>query len=156
MPTVRVINENEEQVGIMALEKALALAKEQELDLVEVAPNARPPVCKILDFGKFLYHQQKLEQKHKKAQKQAEVKAIRLSIRTDTHDLEVKANKAKEFLGERNLVKVQLMMRGRENAHVDLARDKMKKFVEMIGEAGKLEEFPKKQGNSLIMIITPP
>lgn len=152
---MRVIDEEDQQIGIMAIEKAIAMAKEQELDLVEVAPNAKPPVCKILDFGKFQYRLKKQEQKHKKGQKQGEVKGIRLSIRTDTHDLEVKANKAKDFLLDRNVVKVQLVMRGREFTHSELGYEKMKLFVEMIGDKGKLDEAPKKQGNSIIMTISP-
>ncbi len=131
------------------------MAKEGELDLVEVAPNAKPPVCKIMDFGKFLYRQKKQDQKQKKSQKQGEVKGIRLSMRTDTHDLEVKAEKAKEFLKERNLVKVAMILRGRELAHMDLARSKMKLFSEMIADAGKIDELPKKQGHNLIMMVTP-
>ncbi len=139
----------------MALEKALAMAREHELDLVEVAPNANPPVCKIMDFGKFLYKQKKQDQKQKKSQKQGEVKGIRLSMRTDTHDLEVKANKAKEFLRARNLVKVAMILRGRELSHIDLARVKMNLFKTMIEDVGQLEEGPKKQGNNLFMMITP-
>lgn len=131
------------------------MARASELDLVEVAPNAKPPVCKIMDFGKFLYRQKKQEQKHKKGQKQREVKGIRLSMRTDTHDLEIKAAKAKEFLADKNMVKVTMMMRGRELAHIDLARSKMTKFVEMLADAGKLEEPAKRQGNSLMMMFIP-
>lgn len=131
------------------------MARALELDLVEVAPNAAPPVCKIMDFGKFLYRQKKQEQKQKKSQKQGEVKGIRLSMRTDTHDLEVKAEKAKMFLKERNLVKVAMILRGRELAHMDLARNKMKVFSDMLLETGKIEEMPKKQGHNLIMMITP-
>lgn len=155
MPTVRLIDENEEQVGIVGIEKALQMARERELDLVEVAPNANPPVCKILDFGKFLYRQKKQEQKQKKAQKQGEVKGIRLSMRTDTHDLQVKAEKAKDFLKNRNLVKVAMILRGRELAHINLARDKMNLFITMLAESGQPEELPKKQGNNLIAMILP-
>lgn len=139
----------------MAIEKALEMARALEMDLVEVAPNANPPVCKIMDFGKFLYRQKKQEHKQKKSQKQGEVKGIRLSVRTGTHDLEVKANKAKEFLADRNVVKVALIMRGRELSHMELARDKMKTFMEMLADAGKVEEMPKKQGHNLIMVIAP-
>ena len=150
-----MIDENEKQVGIVALQKALEMARAAELDLVEVAPNVSPPVCKILDYGKLLYRQKKQDQKQKKTQKQGEVKGIRLSMRTDVHDLEVKAAKAKEFLKERNLVKVALVLRGRELGHMDLARNKMSQFAQMLAEAGKMEEFPKKQGHNLIMMILP-
>lgn len=130
------------------------MARASELDLVEVAPNVNPPVCKILDFGKYLYHQKKLEHKQTR-QKQTEVKGIRLSMRTDTHDLETKARQAKGFLEERNLVKVALILRGREFAHVDLALDKMKKFAEMLKDIATIEQQPKRTGNTLIMMLVP-
>lgn len=150
-----MIDENNEQAGIMALEKALERARGLELDLVEVAPNANPPVCKIMDFGKFLYRQKKQDQKQKKAQKQGEVKGIRLGLRTDTHDMEVKVAKAKEFLKERNIVKVAMILRGRELGRTDMAREKMEKFKGMLADTGTVEEMPKKQGNNIIMMITP-
>lgn len=139
----------------MSCDKAKQLAREAELDLVEVAPNANPPVCKIMDFGKFQYRQKKQEQKHKKSQKQGEVKGIRLSMRIDQHDLEIKVAKAKQFLGERSVVKVAMIMRGRELAHMDIAREKMKTFAELLGDAGKLDGPAKKQGNSYIMVVSP-
>lgn len=142
-------------MGIVALEKGLQMARERELDLVEVAPNAKPPVCKILDFGKFLYRQKKQDQKQKKSQKQGAVKGIRLSMRTDTHDLEVKAAKTKEFLRDRNVVKIALVMRGRELSHMHLGYDKMKVFTAMIAEAVKIDEPAKRQGNNIIMIVSP-
>lgn len=131
------------------------MAREQELDLVEVAPNAKPPVCKIMDLGKFLYKQKKQEQKQKKVQKQGEVKTIRLSVRTDTHDLQVKAEKTKEFLRDRNIVKIMLVMRGRELSHIELGYAKIKLFSTMVEECGQIEEQPKKQGNNIIMILIP-
>jgi len=131
------------------------MAKERELDLVEVAPNVSPPVCKIMDFGKYLYRQKKQEQKQKKLHKQGEVKGLRLSMRTGIHDLEVKVNKAKEFLKDRNMVKIALLLRGREFTHMNLAYEKMKVFADMLGDAGKIEESAKKQGNNIIMIISP-
>lgn len=152
---MRLINEAEEQIGILAIEQALAMAKEQELDLVEVAPNAKPPVCKIMDFGKFVYKQKKQEQKQKKSQKQTEVKGIRLSVRTDTHDLETKANKTREFLKDRHLVKVTLMMRGRELAHIELGYNQMRSFADMIKDAATVQEGPKRQGNSIMMMLAP-
>lgn len=155
MPTVRLIDADEKQVGLVATDKALAMARELELDLVEVAPNAKPPVCKIMDFGKFLYRQKKQEQKQKKSQKQGEVKGIRLSLRTDTHDLEIKAAKAKEFLKDRNLVKVAMILRGRELSRIELARNKMNMFASMLLDAGDVEEAPKKQGHNIIMLFTP-
>lgn len=153
--TVRLIDQDEKQVGIVALDQAKELARAAELDLVEVAPTANPPVCKILDFGKFLYRQKKQDQKQKKSSKQGGVKGIRISMRIDTHDLEVKASRAKEFLGEKNMVKVAMILRGREFTHMDLAREKMNVFAKMLGEIGEIEEGPKRQGNNLIMMISP-
>jgi translation initiation factor IF-3 len=122
---------------------------------VEVAPKANPPVCKLLDYGKYLYRQNKIEQKHKKMQKQSEMKGVRLSLRIDQHDLETKIRQARGFLEERNSVKVVLMFRGREAAHVDLARKKLDFFAKSLQDVGQLEEFPKKQGSQMIMIIVP-
>ncbi len=107
-----------------------------------------------MDFGKFLYHQNKLDRKQKR-QKQTEVKGVRLSLRTDSHDLETKAKQARGFLSERNLVKVMLVLRGREFAHMDLARNKMKQFSDMLKDIAAIEQSPKKTGNTLIMILNP-
>lgn len=139
----------------MATEKALDSAKSKDLDLVEVSPNANPPVCKIMDYGKYQYKQKKIEQKHKKMQKQTEVKGVRVGFRTDTHDLEVKRKQAEKFLKARNMVKVSLIFKGRELAHVDLAIKKLKKFAETLEDVAQIEEGPKRQGYNLIMILTP-
>lgn len=153
--TVRLIDETDEQLGIVALEKALLTAQEKSFDLVEVAPNVNPPVCKLMDYGKYLYRLEKQERKQKKAQKQTEVKGVRIGFRTGLHDLEVKARQAKKFLEDRNTVKVSLVFKGREVAYVDMAKEKMMKFFEMVQGAGKMDEPPKKQGNTLMMIIIP-
>ena len=134
---------------------ALAKAKAAELDLVEVSPNINPPVCKIMDYGKYQYKQNKIEQKHRRMQKQTEVKGIRLSFRTDDHDLETKINQAIRFLKDRNIVKVALIFKGREAAYAHIALEKMKKFAEGIKAVGKVDEGPKKQGYNMIMIISP-
>ena len=139
----------------MATDKALEQAKSKDLDLVEVSPNANPPVCKIMDYGKYQYKQKKIDQKHRKMQKQTEVKGIRIGFRTDNHDLEVKKKQAEKFLKARNIVKVSLIFKGRELAHAELAEEKMKKFGEDLAEFGNIEEGPKRQGYNLIMIITP-
>jgi translation initiation factor IF-3 len=154
-PSVRLIDEEGEPLGVFLIERAKEMAREQELDLVEVAPNAQPPVCKIMDFGKYMYRQQKMERKHKAQQKQTEVKGIRISLRIGTHDLEVKAKQAKQFLADRNLVKVVLMFRGREGAHLNLGYDKLSQLYNMMNDVAKVEEAPKRQGNQLIMILAP-
>lgn len=139
----------------MAKEKALQLAKDANLDLAEVAPQANPPVCKIIDFGKYQYKQKKIEAAHRKMQKQKEVKGIRIGFRTGDHDIEIKANRARKFLADRNPVKVALVFRGREAVYVDLAKVKMKKFAESLEDIASLEEGPKRQGNTLFMLLTP-
>ena len=139
----------------MATEKALTLAKEKDLDLAEVAPNANPPVCKIIDYGKYQYHQKKVETKHRKMQKKTEVKGVRMGFKTGEHDMQVKARQAKKFLEAGNAVKVSLIFRGREAAYKHLAIAKMNKFAEGLLEVAKVDTAPKKQGNTLLMILTP-
>lgn len=139
----------------MGLSKALELAKAGGSDLVEVAPVAKPPVCKIMDYGKHLYRQKKQEQKQRRLNKQTEVKGIRISLRTSDHDLETKANQARRFFKERNLVKVSLVFRGREHAHQELGYQKMKQFIDYLGDEVTVEQEPKKQGNNLMMILAP-
>ncbi|MBT3864987.1 translation initiation factor IF-3 [Candidatus Peregrinibacteria bacterium] len=150
-----MIDENDEQKGIMGYSKALEMAKNSELDLVEVAPNANPPVCKILDYGKYLYHQDKVERKHKKAQKKTEVKGVRIGFKTGEHDLEVRERQARKFLEERNMVKVTLLFKGREVVYAEMAKEKMNKFYERLSDLSDMEQAPKRQGNTLLMILTP-
>lgn len=139
----------------MATEKASALAQEKDLDLCEVAPNVNPPVCKIMDYGKYQYHQKKIDTKHRKTQKKTEVKGVRMGFKTGEHDMETKAKQAKKFLEVGNSVKVSLIFRGREAMYKDLAKEKMLKFQEGLKEICSIETFPKSQGNTLIMILTP-
>lgn len=131
------------------------MARERDLDLVEVAPNAVPPVCKFMDYGKYLYRQQKAERKHNARQKQSEVKGIRIGFRTGIHDIEVKAKQTRKFLADRDVVKVTMLFRGRENTHKDLGMEKMKIFYDMVKDVCKLDERPKSQGNTLFMILSP-
>lgn len=133
----------------------MQLAADLELDLAEVAPNVSPPVCKILDYGKYQYHQNKIETKHRKMQKKTEVKGIRMGFKTGQHDMEVKAAQARRFLEAGNSVKVALIFRGREAVYRDLAIGKMKKFFESVQDICSLDSSPKKQGNILIMILNP-
>ncbi len=153
---MRLISEEEGgPAGIMGIEKARSLAKEQGLDLVEVSPNVHPPVCRIMDFGKYLYRQRKQEQKHNASQKSREVKGIRLSLRTGDHDIEVKLNQAKRFLKDGNSLKFTLIFRGREVTHYDLALEKMITIRDALKEVAKVDQEPKKQGYNLIMILSP-
>lgn len=139
----------------MALDKALALAQEKDLDLCEVAPNTNPPVCKVMDYGKYQYHQKKVDTKHRKTQKKTEVKGVRMGFKTGEHDLETKAKQARKFLEAGNSVKVSLIFKGREAMYKDLAKEKMLKFQESLEEICSIETSPKGQGNTLIMILTP-
>ncbi len=144
-----------EQLGIVSIEKALSLAAENGTDLLEVAPNANPPVCKLLDFGKYQYHQKKVDSKHRRTQKKTEVKGIRMGFKTGDHDIDVKAKQARKFLEGGNTVKISLIFRGREVIYKDLATQKLKTFFEKLKDVALLESPPKSQGNTLIMIITP-
>ena len=152
---MRLIDDEGNQLGIMAMQDALAKAQGKGIDLVEVSPNANPPVCKIMDYGKYQYKQKKIDQKHRKMQKQSEVKGVRLGFRTDEHDLEVKRKQAEKFLSARNIVKVALIFKGRELAHIDRAKAKLIKFADSLSEICTIEEGPKRQGYNLIMILTP-
>jgi translation initiation factor IF-3 len=139
----------------MARDVALEKAKEKGLDLAEVSPNSNPPVCKILDYGKYLYHQKKVDTKHRKMQKKTEVKGVRMGFKTGDHDIMVKAKQARKFLIAGNMVKVSLIFRGREAIYKDLAVEKLDKFAAALVDIGTLDTPPKKQGNTLIMILTP-
>lgn len=144
-----------EMLGEMTVEEALKKAQEKGLDLVEVSPMSSPPVCKIMDFGTYLYNQKKKDKKQKKGQKQTETKTIRLSIRTGSHDLEIKAKQAKKFLEDRNIVKVVVLFKGREMAHGDLGFAKMDEFFKLLEDVAVIEQHPKRQGYQMTMIINP-
>lgn len=152
---VRVLSEDGEQLGIMSLEAALALAEEEELDLVNISPNANPPVCKILDYGKYRYEQQKKEKNAKKNQAVTEIKEIRLSLSIEDHDLQVKAKSASKFLKEGNKLKVSIRFRGREMAYSQIAFDVMKKFAELISDCGVVEKEAKMEGRRMFMFLGP-
>lgn len=142
-------------LGIMKTSQALALALEQELDLVEISPQANPPVVKLLHYDKFRYQQEKMAREAKKKVKRITVKGIRLSVRIGEHDLDFKAKKASEFIAEGNKVKVDVVMRGREQAHPDLAYELMKKFQSKITGEYIKEAGPSKMGNTVSIIIGP-
>lgn len=154
-PEVRVVTENGEQLGVMKLSSALALAQEHGLDLIEVAPTANPPVCKIIDFAKFKYQQKKAETAQRKASKKTEVKTIWLSIRISQHDMEIKAKKTEAFLQEGNVVKIELRMRGREQAFPDLARQQMDNFQKFIKQPHRIEAPMKRMGGTFSVTIAP-
>lgn len=151
LPEVRLIDQNGRQVGIVPTHQALQIAQEQGLDLVEVAAKARPPVCRIMDFGKYFY-QRKKKVKHKK-QKTSEVKGIRISFKTAQHDLETKAKQAEKFLEAGHKVKIETILRGREKAFQELAKKKIEQFISLIPKEITIEQEPKKYPRGLTMII---
>ncbi len=134
---------------------ALARAEERGLDLVKIAPQATPPVCKIMDFGKFRFEQQKKDKEAKKNQKVVEIKETRLSLNIDTHDFNTKANHTAKFLADGNKVKVSIRFRGREMAHQSLGIDVMKRFAETLKEQSNVEKEPKVEGRTMTMFLTP-
>ena len=152
VPEVRVIDETGGQLGVMKTVDALAMAQDRGLDLMEVSPNAQPPVVKFVDFDKYRYHQKKLEQQQKKRQKKVDIKGIRLSLRISEHDMGIKAKKAIEFLDEGHKVKVDLLMRGREQAHPEMAFERFKLFLTLI-PSYITEQEPKRQGPFVSTII---
>jgi translation initiation factor IF-3 len=155
VPTVRLFYAVGESLGIKGVEEAKRLAADAGQDLIEVAPNVHPPVCKIMNFGKYLYKQKKLEQKQKSKQKRHEMKGIRLSLRTDVHDLETKIRKGQEFLKDGHSLKVTLIFKGREASHADLGFDKMNKMKDALKEMAKIDQEPKRQGYNLFMVLSP-
>ena len=152
---LRVIDEDGSMIGIISLDEALDIAEDRGLDLVEISPNANPPVAKILDYGKYRYEIQKREKEAKKKQKTIQVKEIRLSTFIEDHDIQVKANRACKFLDEGDKLKVSLRFRGRERDYVDKGRDVMKKFAEACAESGDIDKKPKFEGRNLTMFLVP-
>lgn len=152
---VRLINAEGEQVGIVSTRKALEKARESNLDLVNIAPNAKPPVCKIIDYGKYRYEAMKREKEAKKNQKVINVKEIRLSPNIDTHDLEVKANKANNFLIKGDRVKVSVRFRGRELGHTSIGKDVLNEFAQLTSENGIIDKKPTMEGRSMVMFLAP-
>lgn len=150
-----MIDENGDMRGVMGIREALAIAEEANLDLVNVSPNAEPPVCKILDFGKYRYELQKKDKMAKKNQKTMQVKEVRLSTFIEEHDVNVKANTAIKFLKEGDKVKVSLRFRGRERDYTAKGFDVMNSFAEQIAEYGVIDKKPKFEGRSLTMFLSP-
>lgn len=150
---VRVIGENGEQLGVMSSREAMRLAEEAELDLVKIAPTAQPPVCRIVDYGKFKYEQIRKEKEAKKKQKVVEVKEVRLSPNIDTNDLNTKTNAARKFLTKGDRVKVTLRFRGREMAHMNNSKHILDDFAEALADVAIVEKAPKVEGRSMTMFL---
>lgn len=152
---VRVISPEGEQLGILDVPSALRRAEELGLDLVEVAPNSDPPVCRIMDYGKFRFEESKKEHERKKKQATVVVKEVKLRPKTEKHDLEYKVKKLFEFLSDKNKVKVTVMFRGREITHPDQARKLLDKVMEMVGDEAAVEQPPKFEGRNMTMVLGP-
>lgn len=153
---IRVIDADGNQLGIMAPYDAVRKAREVNLDLVEISPNAVPPVCRIMDYGKFLYEQEKRERAAKKHQKQIILKEVKFSVNVDEHDYVTKRNHVLRFLGEGDKVKASLRFRGREMAHQNLGRDVLDRLVKDVGDKGIVEFRPRMEGNTMHVILAPP
>lgn len=152
---VRMLDENGEQLGIMPLDEAKSYAYDRGLDLVMIAPQATPPVCRSMDYGKYRYERDKKEKEAKKKQQTVEVKEVQLSCRIDVHDFETMANRAKKFLADGKKVRVTLRFKGREMAHQNIGREVMEKFAEYCSEMGTVDKKPAIEGRQLIMFLTP-
>ncbi|TVR15785.1 MAG: translation initiation factor IF-3 [Planctomycetota bacterium] len=153
--SVRLINAEGEQLGVVSIDDARRAAQEAELDLVEVAPNARPPVCRIMDYGKFLFEQQKKERAQKKRQASTDVKEIRLRPGTGKGDMEIKARHAREFIADGHKVGIQLQFRGRERAHPEIAIEVIDAFAKMLEDVAKMEQAPRQEGRRMNAVLAP-
>jgi translation initiation factor IF-3 len=153
---IRVIDADGNQLGVIPPFDALKRAREQNLDLVEISPNAVPPVCRIMDYGKFLYEQEKKERAAKKNQKQIVLKEVKFSVNVDEHDYVTKRNHVLRFLSEGDKVKASLRFRGREMAHQNLGREVLDRLVKEVGDKGIVEFRPRMEGNTMHVIMAPP
>ena len=152
---VRVIDKSGEQLGILAIREALAIASQKQLDLVEVAPNADPPVCRLMDYGKYLYDKQKREREARRAQKQIEVKELRLRPKTDDHDVQVVVTKIRKFSAEGAKIRVRIRFRGREMQHPEVARDLLERVAKDVADVTVVESMPLLDGSSMVMVLAP-
>jgi translation initiation factor IF-3 len=153
---IRVIDADGNQLGVMAPHDALKRAREQNFDLVEISPNAVPPVCRIMDYGKFLYENEKKERAAKKNQKQIVLKEVKFSVNVDNHDYETKRNHVLRFLSDGDKVKASLRFRGREMAHQNLGREVLDRLIKDVGDKGIIEFRPRMEGNTMHLILAPP
>ncbi|MCX6091363.1 MAG: translation initiation factor IF-3 [Candidatus Bipolaricaulota bacterium] len=152
VPEVRVIDENGENLGVLATDKAIAIAKERKLDLVEVAPQASPPVCKIVDFGKYYYQQEKRERKQ---QHRSKLKEIKFTIKIGEHDFQTKLNRVREFLSDGDMVRVSIFFRGREIIHASKGHELLRRVEEEVKDIARVEGQPMAKGKILQMMVVP-
>ena len=152
---VRVVDPQGEQIGILPIERALEIAEEQGLDLVEVAPLARPPVCRIMDYGKFRYEEQRKAREARKKQHQVQLKEVKMRPGIEDHDFDFKLRHARRFLEEGNKVKITMMFRGRQMAHPELVREVLDRVVTEVADVGKVESNPTMEARSMTMVLAP-
>ncbi|MGM0471439.1 MAG: translation initiation factor IF-3 [Bacillota bacterium] len=152
---IRVVDNDGDQIGIMPFKKGLNIAKDRGLDLVEVAPNANPSVCRILDYGKYKYEQAKKAKEAKKNQNVMNIKEVQMSVKIEEHDFNVKVNMGERFLNDKDKVKVKIKFRGREITHKDLGYDLMDDYYEELKDLAKIESKPSMEGRNMIMVLTP-
>jgi translation initiation factor IF-3 len=155
VPEVRLIGADGKQVGVMPLKEALALAEEAHLDLVEIAPQASPPVCRVMDYGKFKYQQSKKQQEARRRQTTIQVKEIKVRPKIEEHDMGFKLKNTRRFLAEGDKVKISVIFRGREIAHPDRGYRILAQMAEALADVGGIEQEPKLEGRNLSMIVTP-
>lgn len=155
VPEVRVIDAEGKQVGILPLKEAMKIAEEQGLDLVEVSPNSQPPVCRIMNYGKYKYQQSKRTQEARKHQTIILVKEVKVRPRTEEHDFQFKLRHVKRFLSEGNKVKISMLFRGREIAHPEFGRELLNRFLEEVKDLIVLEQAPRLEGRNMVMILAP-
>ena len=152
---VRVVDSDGTQLGILPIRQAMDLADQRNLDLVKIAPQTKPPVCKIIDYGKFRFEQSKREKEQRKNQRIVEIKEVRLSLNIDTHDFETKKNHAVRFISEGNKVKASIRFRGREMGHPELGQEIMKRFADAMSEVANVEKPAKLEGRTMLMFLAP-
>jgi translation initiation factor IF-3 len=155
VPQVRLIDATGENIGVVSTDDAYRMAVEADLDLVEVAPNADPPVCRVMDFGKFLYERTKKDREARKAQVKVEIKEIRLRPKTTEHHRGFKVRDARRWLGQGKKVKVRVRFRGREITYPEIALNDLKEIAEELSDVGVVEQYPSLEGNSMLMVLAP-
>jgi translation initiation factor IF-3 len=154
-PEVRVIDPEGKQLGILAVKEAIRIAEERGLDLVEVAPNSQPPVCRIMNYGKYKYQQSKRTQEARKHQTVIQIKEVKVRPRTEEHDFQFKLRHVKRFLDEGNKVKISILFRGREIAHPEFGKEMLNRFVEGVKDVMVIEQSPRLEGRNMVMIMAP-
>ena len=152
---MRLISRDGEQLGVVSLKEAMSMAEEQDVDLVEISPTAKPPVCKLMDFGKYKYEQSKKRDEAKKKQKQVQIKEIKFRPGTDDGDYNIKMRKVREFLADGDKVKITLRFRGREMAHQQIGAQLLERVKTDVAEEAQIESFPKLEGRQMVMMLAP-